>query len=70
MLLLLVYLPATDRFGWLGFNCGSTYLYMNADAYIANRVALNMMLSASCSGLIALLCNSFKTGELETVHFS
>ncbi|GFH16686.1 ammonium_transp domain-containing protein [Haematococcus lacustris] len=42
-------------FGWFGFNVGSCYLYENPNMQVLNRVALNMTLTASSAGCIALL---------------
>lgn len=50
------------RFGWFGFNCGSTYLYHSPSALTVNRVALNMTLAAAGGGCTALLVESVRKG--------
>lgn len=50
-------------FGWFGFNCGSSYLYLNPGPSTVNRVALNMTLSAATAGITALLAASVKSGQ-------
>lgn len=55
-------------FGWFGFNCGSSYLYLAYganSAAVSDRVALNMTLSASTSGLTALLVSSLRSGTVD-----
>lgn len=58
-------------FGWFGFNCGSAYVWAGstgAAAAAADRVALNMTLSASAAGLSALTVHSLMTGETGRAH--
>lgn len=53
-------------FGWFGFNCGSAYVWAGSHgvaAATADRVALNMTLSASAAGLSALTVHSLLTGR-------
>lgn len=56
-------------FGWFGFNCGSTYTYLQASPELApvaaNRVALNMTLCASAAGLSALFLSSIRSGTFD-----
>ncbi|GFR48426.1 hypothetical protein Agub_g10322, partial [Astrephomene gubernaculifera] len=52
-------------FGWFGFNCGSTYIYMADGGSLASaavsRVALNMTLCASAAGVTALVVASLQS---------
>lgn len=56
-------------FGWFGFNCGSTYIYMAdggpAAASAVSRVALNMTLCASSAGMTALVLASVHSGTFD-----
>ncbi|KXZ50943.1 hypothetical protein GPECTOR_14g19 [Gonium pectorale] len=56
-------------FGWFGFNCGSTYIYMGADVVGASaavsRVALNMTLCASGAGMTSLVVASVMSGTFD-----
>ncbi|KAG2449195.1 hypothetical protein HYH02_005942 [Chlamydomonas schloesseri] len=56
-------------FGWYGFNCGSTYIYMaqgGAEASAAvSRVALNMTLCASVAGMTSLVVASIQSGTFD-----
>ncbi|EFJ47052.1 hypothetical protein VOLCADRAFT_92451 [Volvox carteri f. nagariensis] len=53
-------------FGWFGFNCGSTYIYMSdggpAASSAVSRVALNMTLCASAAGMTSLVLASLLSG--------
>ena len=51
-----------------GFNCGSVYTQQNIanitnTGQVVDRVALNMTLAASASGLTAILISSLRSGE-------
>ncbi|GIL81282.1 hypothetical protein Vretimale_1094 [Volvox reticuliferus] len=56
-------------FGWFGFNCGSTYIYMAdggpAASSAVSRVALNMTLCASAAGMTSLVVASLQTGTFD-----
>ncbi|KAG2499743.1 hypothetical protein HYH03_002676 [Edaphochlamys debaryana] len=56
-------------FGWFGFNCGSTYIYMSeggeAASSAVSRVALNMTLCASAAGMTSLIIASMQSGTFD-----
>lgn len=60
-------------FGWFGFNCGSVYNHPEGNlaeiGRYADRVALNMSLSASGGGLTTLLITSLYMGTFDLCHF-
>lgn len=53
------------RFGWYGFNTGSTYLWGSPSPLAAQRAAMNTTLAASASGLVALLLGSWLGGTYD-----
>jgi hypothetical protein len=56
---------APARFGWYGFNTGSTYLWGPPSPVAAQRAAMNTTLGASSSGLVALLLGSWISGTYD-----